>query len=175
MAECFQLGIKILTQTPAQDIDAIESGFNIKLKSGEIIPAQQVLIATGSNPLGYRWAKKLGHTIQSPVPSLFTFKINDPRLANLAGVSSQNVEVKLNIKKAKNLNQKGALLITHWGVSGPAVLKLSAWGARVLHEHKYKLPLLINWVPEDNQESIKQKLLKIKDEVKNYNHFIIDK
>ena len=175
-----QLSIKIITQAPVQDISCCDFGFNILLKSGKIITAKQVLIATGSNPLGYRWAKKLGHTIKSPVPSLFTFKINDSRLANLAGISSQNVEVKLNIKKDKNLTQQGAILITHWGVSGPAILKLSAWGARVLSESKYHLPLTINWLPGYNQEIIKQKLLELKNKVAkqkiiNYNQFNLPK
>ena len=153
-----KLGIKIITQVPVQDIERSEFGFNILLKSGKIITAKQVLIATGSNPLGYRWAKKLGHTIQSPVPSLFTLKINDSRLANLAGISSQNVEVKINIKKGKNLTQQGPLLITHWGVSGPAILKLSAWGARILHDSHYKLPLTINWLPNYNQFDLPKRL-----------------
>ncbi len=175
-----KLGIKIITNSPVKDILPSEFGFNLLLKSGEIIEAKQLLIATGSNPLGYRWAKKLGHTIESPVPSLFTLKINDSRLANLAGISSQNVEVKINVKKGKNLTQQGALLITHWGVSGPAVLKLSAWGARVLYESKYKLPLTINWLPSYNQESIRQKILGIKNDVNkqkiiNYNQFYLPK
>lgn len=175
-----QLGVKVVTQAPVQDISHTEFGFDISLKSGKIIEAKKILIATGSNPLGYRWAKKLGHTIQTPVPSLFTFKIKDARLANLAGISSQKVEVKLNVKQGKNLTQQGALLITHWGLSGPAILKLSAWGARVLHEAKYRLSLNINWLPDYNQESIKEKLLKIKNEaakqkVINYNQFALPK
>ena len=162
-----KLGIKVRTQSTVKDITTQESGlFTVKLKSGEMMEAQQVLIATGSSPLGYRWAEKLGHTIESPVPSLFTFKIKDDRLANLAGVSSPDVEVKIKIKKGKYLLQTGPLLITHWGVSGPAVLKLSAWGARVLHGAKYRLPLTINWLPEYNQESIKQELLAIKEKCK---------
>lgn len=175
-----QLGIKILTQTPVKEIHKSEFGFNLTLKSGKILSTKFLLIATGSNALGYEWAKKLGHSIQSPTPSLFTFKIKDIRLDNLAGVSVNNVYLQLSIKQGKKLEQKGALLVTHWGLSGPAVLKLSAWGARILHENKYNLPLIINWLPEYNLESIKQELAKIKESVSkqkvvNYSQFNIPK
>jgi predicted Rossmann fold flavoprotein len=175
-----RLGIKILTQTPVKEIHKSEFGFNLTLKSGKILTTKSLLIATGSNALGYEWAKKLGHSIQSPTPSLFTFKIKDIRLDNLAGVSVNNVYLQLGIKQGKKLEQKGALLVTHWGLSGPAVLKLSAWGARILHENKYNLPLIINWLPEYNLESIKQELPKIKESVSkqkvvNYNQFNIPK
>lgn len=175
-----QLGINILTKTPVKDIEKSELGFNVILKSGEILTAKNILIATGSNPLGYEWAKKLGHSIQPPVPSLFTFKINDIRLKNLAGISVQNVHIELDIKQKKKVEQSGALLITHWGVSAPAVLKLSAWGARILHEYKYHLPLIINWLPAYNLESMREELQKIKialakQKVINYNQFSLPK
>ncbi|BAQ60162.1 NAD(FAD)-utilizing dehydrogenases [Geminocystis sp. NIES-3708] len=175
-----ELGIKILTQTPVKEINKTEFGFNLTLKSGKILTSKSILIATGSNALGYEWAKKLGHSIQSPTPSLFTFKIKDIRLDNLAGISVNNVHLQLSVKQGKKLEQKGSLLITHWGLSGPAILKLSAWGARVLYENKYNLPLIINWLPEYNLESIKQELLNIKEsilkqKVINYNQFNIPK
>ncbi|MBL1208557.1 NAD(P)/FAD-dependent oxidoreductase [Geminocystis sp. GBBB08] len=175
-----QLGIKILTKTPVKEINKSELGFNLILKSGNILTTKSVLIATGSNPLGYEWAKKLGHSIQSPTPSLFTFKIKDQRIENLAGISFNNIHLELRIKQSKKLEQKGALLITHWGISGPAVLKLSAWGARILHENNYNLPLIINWLPEYNLESIKPELNKIKDSVSkqkviNFNQFNLPK
>lgn len=175
-----ELGIKILTQTPVKEISKSEFGFNLSLKSGDILTSKSLLIATGSNALGYEWAKKLGHSIQSPVPSLFTFKIKDIRWNNLAGISVNNVHLQLGIKQGKKLEQKGALLVTHWGISGPAVLKLSAWGARILHENKYNLPLIINWLSEYNLESVKQELSKIKESVSkqkviNYNQFNIPK
>lgn len=175
-----ELGIKILTHTPVKEISKSEFGFNLTLKSGDILTSKSLLITTGSNALGYEWAKKLGHSIQLPTPSLFTFKIKDIRLDNLAGISVNNVHLQLSLKQGKKLEQKGALLVTHWGISGPAVLKLSAWGARTLHENKYNLPLIINWLPEYNLESIKQELSKIKESVSkqkviNYNQFNIPK
>ncbi|MEM7592591.1 MAG: NAD(P)/FAD-dependent oxidoreductase [Cyanobacteria bacterium P01_A01_bin.83] len=132
-----------------------QSYFQIELKNERVLKCDRLLIATGSNPLGYRWAKNLGHKIESAVPSLFTFNIKDERLQGLAGVSVNQAQVRLGTGKHK-LEQTGALLITHWGVSGPAILKLSAWGARFLAQLKYRSPLQINWLPEYNQEQLKQ-------------------
>ncbi|MEY4518563.1 MAG: hypothetical protein RLZZ499_1162, partial [Cyanobacteriota bacterium] len=137
------------------------SYFQVELKNERVMKCDRLLIATGSNPLGYRWAKNLGHKIESAVPSLFTFNIPDSRLQGLAGVSVSNAQVKLGTGKNK-LEQTGALLITHWGVSGPAILKLSAWGARSLFDFKYNSPLQINWLPEFNQEDLKQLLTALK-------------
>ena len=138
-----------------------KSYFQLELKNERVMQGDRLLIATGSNPLGYRWAKNLGHKIESSVPSLFTFNIKDPRLQGLAGVSVGNVRVRLGTGKNK-LEQTGALLITHWGVSGPAVLKLSAWGARSLFDLKYNSPLQVNWLPKYNPEELRQVLTKLK-------------
>ena len=137
------------------------SYFQVELKNERVMKCDRLLIATGSNPLGYRWAKNLGHKIESAVPSLFTFNVRDNRLQGLAGVSVSNAQVKLGTGKNK-LEQTGALLITHWGVSGPAILKLSAWGARSLFDFKYNSPLQINWLPESNQEDLNQLLTALK-------------
>ena len=161
-----QAGVELLTgikvKTVKQLIDQNNHNyFQIELSTGKSLQCDRLLIATGSNPLGYRWAKNLGHRIESPVPSLFTFNIKDSRLHNLAGVSVNHVQVR--IGKGKNkLAQNGPLLITHWGLSGPAILKLSAWGARFLHELKYRSNLQINWLPKDNQETLKQSLIEFK-------------
>ncbi|MGL5834616.1 MAG: NAD(P)/FAD-dependent oxidoreductase [Waterburya sp.] len=142
-------------KTVKQYLDAHgASYFQVELKNGQVLKGDRLLIATGSNPLGYRWAKNLGHKIEPTVPSLFTFNVRDERLQGLAGVSVNNAQVKLGTGKHK-LEQTGPLLITHWGVSGPAVLKLSAWGARTLFDLKYHVPLQINWLSEFNQEDLK--------------------
>jgi predicted Rossmann fold flavoprotein len=146
-------GTAVKTVKQYQD-DRGASYFQVKLKNERILQSDRLLIATGSNPLGYRWAKNLGHTIEPAVPSLFTFNVQDERLQGLAGVSVNNAQVKLGTGKNK-LEQTGALLITHWGVSGPAVLKLSAWGARTLFDLKYHASLQINWLSEFNQEDLK--------------------
>ena len=160
--EAEKLGVILHTQTPVKSLEPKQNKFQIGLRNGGKLLADRVLIATGSNPLGYRWAKQLGHTIESPVPSLFTFNIQDPRLKGLGGVSIENARLKLLGTGKNKLEQTGALLITHWGISGPATLKLSAWGARFLHDHNYHSVLEINWLPQDNQETLKQELLRIK-------------
>ena len=160
--EAEKLGVILHTKTPVKSLERKQNKFQIGLRNGGKLLADRVLIATGSNPLGYRWAKQLGHTIESPVPSLFTFNIQDPRLKDLAGVSVDNARLKLLATGKNKLEQTGALLITHWGISGPATLKLSAWGARFLHEHNYHSALEINWLPQYNQETLKQELLHIK-------------
>ena len=136
--------------------------FEILLKSGEILRCDKLLLATGSNPIGYRIAKKLGHEVESPVPSLFTFNILDQELRELAGVSLNSVKLRLSVPGKPNLEQIGPLLITHWGLSGPAVLKLSAWGARILHESRYKASVTVNWTPDLNQDEVRKELLLVK-------------
>lgn len=174
------LGIKICTQTPVKTIYREDSGFNVLVKSDKTINADKILIATGSNPSAYDWAKNLGHTIKNPVPSLFTFKINDVRLKDLAGISKDNVTLYLKVKNGHKNTQIGSLLVTHWGISGPVTLKLSAWEARLLHENKYKLPLVINWLSEYNYESLKKELQSFKcqlnkQKVINYSKFNLPK
>lgn len=137
------------------------AGFEIELKTGEKLKCDRILLATGSNPLGYQIAQALGHTVEPPVPSLFTFNIIDKHLKELAGISANPVKLRLLLDK-KTLEQTAPLLITHWGLSGPAVLKLSAWGARILHDSKYQATLLINWQPQYNSEELRAKLLLVK-------------
>ncbi|EAW35767.1 NAD(P)/FAD-dependent oxidoreductase [Lyngbya sp. PCC 8106] len=160
-----QAGVQIKTQARVTDIKVKQddkSRFKITLKSGEILTADRLLLATGSNPSGYHWAEQLGHKIIPPVPSLFTFNINDERLKDLAGVSVNHTKIKL--PKAK-LEQTGPLLVTHWGLSGPAVLKLSAWGARFLQDCRYQTSLIINWLPQSNPEVLREELLAVKSQL----------
>ncbi|MBC1220264.1 NAD(P)/FAD-dependent oxidoreductase [Nostoc sp. UCD121] len=141
-----------------------DEGFDILLKSGETIKCDRLLLATGSSIVGYKIVRELGHQIEPPVPSLFTFNILDQKLRELAGVSVNPVQLRLSAGGKSQLQQTGPLLITHWGLSGPAVLKLSAWGARVLHESRYQAKLLINWLPLMHQEQVREKVLAVKDE-----------
>lgn len=158
-------GVKIWTEAAVTELNRLESGWEITLKSGQILTADRVLLATGSNPKGYQWAQKFGHAIESPVPSLFTFNITDPRLKNLAGVSVKYAIAKLPTAGKPPLEQTGALLVTHWGVSGPAILKLSAWGARFLHQEGYHTPLIINWLPDYSADRLRQLLLAVKSQL----------
>lgn len=144
--------------------------FEVILKNGESLICDRLLLATGSSPSGYAIAKSFGHELEQPVPSLFTFNIKDSQLQAMAGVSVNPANVKLLMtssnpdkKKSRNpLEQSGALLITHWGLSGPAVLKLSAWAARELHDCNYQAKLAVNWLPSLKPEVVKQILLTAK-------------
>ncbi|MEL7038129.1 MAG: NAD(P)/FAD-dependent oxidoreductase [Cyanobacteria bacterium J06592_8] len=159
-------GVKIKTKARVTEIKANSkenySTFEILLSSGEKLFCDRLLLATGSNPSGYRFTQKLGHKIIRPVPSLFTFNIRDERFKDLAGISVNSAKIKL--PKAK-LEQTGPLLITHWGLSGPAVLKLSAWGARFLQDCRYQTPLIINWLPQSNPEVLREELLAVKSQL----------
>jgi predicted Rossmann fold flavoprotein len=120
----------------------------------EKIVCDRVLLATGGcrAAAAGQLAVTLGHTLKPPVPSLFTFQIESPWLRELAGVSSV---AEVSVTGAK-LRERGPVLVTHWGLSGPAVLRMSAWGARALHDLDYQFSLLVNWLPELNLEKILQ-------------------
>ncbi len=123
-----------------------------------IIPTKKLLIATGSDPNTRQIVKSLGHTIMEPVPSLFTFNVKDARIAGLAGVSVEDVTLKMD-----SVTTHGALLITHWGLSGPAVLRCSAWGARILYGKKYASSLTINWLSDHKPDAALEVLQRSKD------------
>jgi len=146
--------INIITGFDVREIKHTNSkGFEVKSRSGESRNFDKLLVAPGgfSTSEKYEWIESLGHTIVEPVPSLFTFNCKDTLLRDLQGVSTQNAELKITGTK---LSAKGDLLITHWGFSGPAILKLSAFGARSLHESDYKFSLEIKWTDTDVQKEI---------------------
>jgi predicted Rossmann fold flavoprotein len=153
-------GVKIWTGTTITNIVKIPNGFRLSSRAGSDWEVDRLLLATGSNATGYRWAKELGHTIEPIVPSLFTLKITDPRLTDLAGVAVKTATVSL--VGDKKLTQTGPVLITHWGLSGPATLKLSAWAARFLHDQGYKGQLLVNWLPEVTADKLRSTILAVK-------------
>ncbi len=129
-------------------VKSIKPGFTIDLSSGEELRCDHILLATGSQPAGLQLAESLGHTIQPPVPSLFTLNVPDSPLVELSGISVQG---RIGLE-GTSLVQEGPILITHWGFSGPAVLKLSAWGARLLHEKEYQADIWIEWCRPQWQE-----------------------
>ena len=150
-------GIKQVARIDPGALESTRSTFQLTLTTGETVGCDQLLLATGGNKsnAGFAIAAALGHTIEPPVPSLFTFHIDDPRLAGLSGVS---VEEAATAVGGTTLRERGPLLITHWGLSGPAVLKISAWGARELHDAGYKFTLLVNWAPQFNPETARAAL-----------------
>jgi predicted Rossmann fold flavoprotein len=161
MTAARKLRIQLFTSAGVSAVTKVGDRFQVHLKSERTLVADRILIATGSSPQGHRFARELGHTIIPTAPSLFTFNITDRRLQDLAGVAVNPVKLKIQVDGEK-LEQQGPLLITHWGISGPAVLKLSAWGARVLYNAHYQAELTINWLPTTNPEKLKQELLKVK-------------
>lgn len=159
-----QAGVQIQTSAAVVDVERQKNGFMVHLRSGERVRGDRLLLASGSSPQGHRLAQKLGHTLQPPVPSLFTFNIADPALTALAGVSVPLAALQLQFSDAPSLEQTGPVLVTHWGLSGPAILKLSAWGARQLHNAHYRATLQINWLPQSTPEQIRQSLHDVREQ-----------
>ena len=155
--DCFlkatqQLGIKVLTGQSVQSIFKKDNYWKIDTQN-QNYQAENLILATGSNPKIWEMLQEFGHAIIPPVPSLFTFNTKDPRIKELPGVSAK---VTVRVKDTK-LEATGPLLITHWGMSGPAILKLSAWGARILHDKNYQFTLLVNWLNDlDTEEALAQ-------------------
>ena len=131
-----------------------DNQFILTTKEDEQFSCKKLIIATGGNPKeqSYDWLKNLGHSIVKPVPSLFTFNIPDSPLTQLMGISVPSARVK--IKQSKQ-EIEGPLLITHWGISGPAVLKTSAIAARTLHELNYQFTIALNWLPKYTEEKLR--------------------
>ncbi len=155
--DCFlkatqQLGIKVLTGQSVQSIFKKDNYWKIDTQN-QNYQAENLILATGSNPKIWEMLQEFGHAIIPPVPSLFTFNSKDPRIKELPGVSAK---VTVRVKETK-LEATGPLLITHWGMSGPAILKLSAWGARILNDKNYQFTLLVNWLNDlDTEEALAQ-------------------
>ena len=127
-------------------------GFDLKLDDGESTACDRLLLATGGcrSVGGAEIARSLGHTIEPPVPSLFSLHVPAPWLRSLPGISVSDVQLSVG-----KLRERGPLLITHNGISGPAVLRLSAWGARVLHEKDYRFLLRVNWIPHVSENELR--------------------
>jgi predicted Rossmann fold flavoprotein len=153
-----EAGVKLRANAGVEHIERrAGGGFEITLANGEKLACDRLLLATGgcrSAALG-QLAVSLGHTLEPPVPSLFTFQIEAPWLRALAGVSVENAGVWV---PGTNLRERGPLLVTHWGLSGPVVLRLSAWGARELSNADYKFPLRVNWLPDLGSDGVSAEL-----------------
>lgn len=140
-----------------------DKSFRLTDNHGTSFTADSVLLATGNTKDGHELVRSLGHTITDLVPSLFTFKIDDLRLKDLSGLTFQQVKTELKFDK-KTFTQIGPMVITHWGLSGPAILKLSSFAARELHQSHYKTGLKVNFLPEIHAYKIKDKILSFKNE-----------
>lgn len=150
--EAKKAGVELRTSSSVTQITRETEGFLLSLSSKETITSDRILIATGGAKEGFFLAEKLGHTIAPPVPSLFSFDIKDFSFGPLSGISLDFVKVSL---PELGLERKGALLITHTGFSGPAILTLSAMAARPLFEGSYKTTCCIDWLPLMNEETLR--------------------
>jgi predicted Rossmann fold flavoprotein len=138
--------------------DASGPIFELALNDGATVRADRVIIATGGSPKleGFTWLSELGIGIVPPVPSLFTFNMPSDPIKELMGVVVDPARVRV---VGTGLESVGALLVTHWGMSGPAVLKLSAWGARVIHDRNYRFTAQVNWLGRVSEEEVRGRLI----------------
>lgn len=157
--EIDRLGVVLKTETNVTNVEKTAQGYRIHIDNAPTIDCEKLVIATGSSRLVFTWLAHLGHTIAPPVPSLFTFNIESFCLKELSGISVNQATVKI---LDTNLSQTGPLLITHWGFSGPAVLKLSAWGARILHDRDYKANIQISWLSGYTEQTLLEKIRNTK-------------
>ena len=149
--EARSAGVRIVTRAGVTGIEVNEQGpqrFTLHLLNHPDFPCDAVLVATGGNPslAAYRWLEELGHAIVPPVPSLFTFNVPENGLSDLAGVA-----------------ERGPVLVTHWGLSGPAVLRLSAWAARELNQAAYQFTALVNWLPSVSDEELRTQFMALRE------------
>jgi predicted Rossmann fold flavoprotein len=161
LREAGAYGVEIRMHAEVKGIRVLEEGFGVALADGQEIGADYVCIACGGYPKPgmFGWIEALGHHIEEPVPSLFTFNIPGDAITRLMGVSVGEAQVKISGSK---LVEKGPLLITHWGLSGPAILRLSAWGARELAGLGYQFSIVVNWLPGHSEQEVRDGLQGIR-------------
>ncbi len=154
-------GVEISTKFFVKEIlKTSDNLFTILSSEKNSIIAKNIILSTGGHPMGYKLAKNFGHNIIKPVPSLFTFKTKETKLNECSGVSLKDIDIEIQLNN-KSFKNRGDLLITHWGFSGPAVLKLSSIAARELFDQKYKFNLIIRWSDLEYKE-LKDKIDNLK-------------
>lgn len=163
LKETAKYGVDIRMNREVRKIFIQDGIWQLVLANGEEFHADFVCIASGGYPKPgmFDWMKDTGHTMEEPVPSLFTFNIPDSDIRALMGVSVPLATVKI---MGTNLAQEGPLLITHWGLSGPVILKLSAWGARELNKLGYEFDIFVNWLNGFHEQSFREALIDMKEE-----------
>jgi len=161
MKEANKYGVEIMMNAEVRSIKKERDQFQIRLNDNRELAADLICIASGGYPksVQFEWLKNIGHTIDEPVPSLFTFNMPGNTITALMGVVAENVLVKI---AGTKLAEQGPLLITHWGMSGPAVLKLSAWGARELQQKNYAFTITVNWTPVFNENTLREKMQQLR-------------
>ena len=150
--------IKIVKNNAVSSFEPNDKGIYLNFKTGNQ-QFDKVVLATGGSPKmrGFEWLEKTGHTIVEPLPSLFTFNMPKESITELMGLVVENATVRI---QATKLQYSGPVLVTHWGMSGPAILKLSAWGARLLFKKSYQFNIQINWLSIKNEEEVNSILIE---------------
>jgi len=177
VGEADRLGVQVLKNSSVKAINKTDDGWQVTTMNKHY-QTIKLMLATGSNPKIWKQLENLGHHIISPVPSLFTFNINDERIQGIQGLSTYaavevmpiktfntdktTLNLKSKVKDDAVLYADGPLLITHWGLSGPAILKLSAWGANILNDYNYTFKIKVNWLPEYSTASMEAYLKELK-------------
>ena len=162
VSETQRLGIAVLKGQAVKRISKASEMFTVETAL-DTFTSTKLVVATGSNPKIWKLLSTFGHSIVRPVPSLFTFNITDDRIAGLPGVATEARVAVLDEYGKTILESEGPLLITHWGMSGPAILKLSAWGARLLEPTDYRFTIRVNWLLDPSVEDVSHSLSVIKD------------
>jgi len=161
LKEANKFGVEILMNKEVKSLSMANGECLIKLSDSQLLSSDYVCIASGGYPKSsmFDWLKELGHEIEEPVPSLFTFNLPKHPITKLMGVSVEKAKFKIQNSK---LEEVGPILITHWGLSGPAVLRLSAWGARELKERNWEFGIGVNWLPDYNEETLRKKMQELR-------------
>ncbi len=166
LREANRYGVEIWTRSEVQQISVQENSagqapFTVTLRDGRVLRAKYLCVAAGgyAKPESFDWLRSLGHSIEAPVPSLFTLNAPKHPITALMGVSVPDAILRF---RGTKLEERGPVLVTHWGLSGPAVLRLSAWGARILHALSYTGEAVVNWVPAFHEASMRERLLQEK-------------
>jgi len=164
LREADKHNVKIITNAEVKKIEITESRFEINLSDSRLMTSDYLCIASGGYPKSsmFGWIKECGHSIEEPVPSLFTFNLPSHPITKLMGVSVEHAIVKI---AGTKLVEEGPLLITHWGLSGPVILRLSAWGARELSVVSWQFTVHTNWLPEYTEQTLKDKFQQLRLEI----------
>jgi len=163
MEEARKYSVNIRKDTKVEKIEPLKNdGFRLNIANAKPEYFNSVVVATGgyNRENAYKWLKDLGHSIVAPVPSLFTFNFREKVFSDLAGISVEKAEVHI---EGTRFTEQGSVLITHWGLSGPAVLKLSAWAARELNGREYRYTVRVNWLSPMTEQEVRQELQSLRE------------
>ncbi|MEP7258116.1 MAG: NAD(P)/FAD-dependent oxidoreductase [Flavitalea sp.] len=163
LKEVDRYGIKVMMNREVKSLNKTGDAWRLVFSNGEVQEADKVCIACGGYPklAMFDWIQQMGHTIEPPVPSLFTFNLPGDPVTALMGIALPAAKIKI---QGTKLEEEGPLLITHWGLSGPAVLKLSARGARELADRNYQFTIRVNWAPAYHEQPLREKLQELRQE-----------